>query len=204
MRAILLPLGLCVAAVATVGLGMLVLDKSPPPPPGAATGEVAGEDAPGAARAAAPVLRPYQTTLTLAEDLRDTLTAEPAATNREVWRVSAALESRARWTLKNLAEQEASPKVRALLVLAAGVHVPEDPLLLHFLRDREQVVRQATVLAVGHLAGGEEIRMLLGAVEIPLGRRASPDVRRMLERWRGNEKAEEVRVAIGSVLSSPR
>ena len=45
------------------------------------------------------------------------------------------------------------------------------------------------------LAGGTEIRMLLGVVEIPLGRRASARVQRMLEACRGNERAEEVRVA---------
>jgi hypothetical protein len=204
LRGTLLPLSLFCAVAATCGLAVLALLDRPEPPGEDTKAGPADEEAPAPPpRPVRAELRPYQTTLTLTEDLRDALAGDPVFLEREVWRVSEALASKARWTLKNLALVEASPKLRALEVLAAGVHVPEDPLVLGFLSDRETIVRRAAVLAIGYAPDGKERASLLGA-EVPLGRTASPEVQRMLELCEGKEKAAEVRLAISSVLSSRR
>jgi len=195
---------LLLAAAATAGLGLLVLRDVPAEPEPAAgdAGSTVAEPEPAAAPA--PRLRPYQTTLTLAEDLRDALAGDPALLAAEVWRVSAALESRAVWTLENIAAQEAGPRLRALLVLAAGVHAPEEAALLGFLGDRDALVRRAAVLAVGYDTQGKAREPLMEGVDVPLGRAASPQVQELLAFYDREEKAREVRLAIASVLSSPR
>jgi hypothetical protein len=205
VRGLLLPLSLILAAAATAGLVLIVMRSAgaPAPEPPAA----------GAGRADAPPqrpalqqreLRPYATTLTLVEDLRDALPGPPAVLEREVWRVSRALKSRANWTLEKLARQEASPRVRALLVLAAGVHRPDAAALLRFLSDAHPVVRTAAVLACGHLEGGPVEAPLFGALRVPVGRRPEDATRASLEEAYGREHEAAVRAAIDAVLSPAR
>ena len=133
------------------------------------------------------------------EDLRDALAGDPAQLDSECWRVSKLLASSARSTLINLAPEEASPRVRALLTLAAGVHVQQDELLLRFMEDREPVVRAAAVLAAGYKKGGGSSARLLEMVQVPLGRYDG-----RLEPFLQGEKDETVRAAIRAVLSLSR
>jgi hypothetical protein len=187
------------AAAATGILGAAALHRPPappPPPPDLAP----REPAPPPATDEEP-LRPYETTVTLTEDLRDAL-GGPATELRAVLdRVSARLRSRARWMLANAAPDEASPKVRALLVYAAGVHVPDEELLLGFLADREPVVRRAAALAAAR--GDGEPHALLDGVQVPTGRALPESTRRALEARLTGEDDEGVRGALRVALSSP-
>jgi len=146
-------------------------------------------------------LRRYQTTATLAEDLRDALAGEPKDLFKEWRRVSGALEPKARWTLENVAPLEASPRVRALLVLAAGVHVQDEDLLLAFLEDRRAIVRHAAALATGYLPTGTHERELVEGLAIPLGRRPASAAQQRLRRREAAEQDAEVLRAIAAVLS---
>lgn len=117
--------------------------------------------------------RPWQTTATLVEDLRDAL-GDPRADLEAEWRrVSEALRPHAAWTLENVAPREKSPRVRALVVLAAGVHLPGDPRLGSFARDPEEVVRTAADLARRYREGGAKVDFL-GRLSLPVGEVSSP------------------------------
>jgi hypothetical protein len=195
------------AAAATGGLALLVLEETPAPVAQGGREADPATASPGVlASPRADTLRPYETTLTLAEDLRDALPGPASRLSAELWRVSASLKSKARWTLQNLARQEASPRVRALLVLAAGVHVPDDGYLLRFLDDRATVVRTAAVLACGHRANGSVRHALWGGLEVPVGRSLAAETRRTVEAHQTREADEGVRAAVAAVLgvSSPR
>jgi hypothetical protein len=170
LKAVLLPAALFLAVAATAGFGVFVVrdlpERAEAPPPAPGDVPEAAHEPPAEAR-----LRPYQTADTLREDLRDALQLPPDALDQEFWRVSRALRSVARATLLRQASSEASPRVRALLVLAAGVHVQDDPALRRFLDDREGLVRGAAALAAGYREDGTAHAALLDAVRVPLGRR---------------------------------
>lgn len=204
MRGLLLPLSLVLAAVATAGIALIVLRS-----PGAK--EAPAPEGPGAAATApdAPAirerkLRPYETTLTLAEDLRDALSGPPEVLEKELWRVSRTLKGKANWTLERLAREEASPRVRALLVLAAGVHEPDGAALLRFLDDPHPAVRTAAALACGYLAESPAKASLFGGIAVPVGRRPADASCADLQRRYGKEQESSVREAIDAVLSPVR
>ena len=205
MRGLLLPLSLVLAAAATAGLALIVLRGSgatATSPEAADAGQT--EPAPDLPPIPERKLRPYETTLTLAEDLRDALPGPPAQLEKELWRVSHALKSKANWTLEKLARQEASPRVRALLVLAAGVHVPDEEPLLRFLNDPHPAVRTAAVLACGYRAEGPARASLFGAIAVPVGRRPADTSLADLQRRYEQEQDTPVRAAIDAVLSPGR
>jgi hypothetical protein len=188
---------LLVAAIAT---GVLVFLRhapeeelppapAPPPPPAPATAPAEEE------------LRPYETVATLQEDLRDALGGPKEALAAEVARVSARLRPSARRVLVETAPGEASPKVRALLVLAAGVHVPDEGILLAFLDDREPVVRRAAALATARKEGGVAAELMEG-VEVPVGRELPEGARRALAVRHSREEDEGVRGTIGMALGN--
>ncbi len=154
------------------------------------------------APAAAPVeeiLRPYETVATLREDLRDALAGPKEAIAAEVVRVSGRLRGSARSVLVETAPREASPKVRALLVLAAGVHVPDERILLAFLDDREPVVRRAAALATARREGGD-VAALVEGVGVPVGRELPPATSNALRQRLSREEDEGVRGTIGKAL----
>lgn len=201
MRGPLLPLSLILAVGATFAVALLVMhDRSPPvaePPPL----EVSEDPAPSPEEPAPAVgLRRYETTVTLTEDLRDALAGDRAALDAEVWRVSAALRTKARWMLRGPVADEPSPRVRALLVLATGVHVPDEPDLLRYAADRAPVVRKAAVLAAGRRADGARSATLVGAVTVPIGRDLPAGTARLLRQRLRGEEDEAVRAAIEAVL----
>ena len=174
---------LAVAAAVTGAALYLLRDGDPRPDAGtdrpaavAETGDADGKSGlPGYATARdAVVLRPYETIDTLTEDLRDALAHGTPPLSEEWLRVSAALAPHARHVLSREARTDTNPRVRALLVLAAGVHHPDGPELLSALKDRSPVVRRAAVLACGYQAGGAERFGLWPGLEIPLGRRPEP------------------------------
>jgi hypothetical protein len=160
----------------------------PPPPP-----------LPAKAAPAEEILRPYETVATLAEDLRDALAGPKEALGPEVSRVSGRLRPSARRVLVETAPQEASPKVRALLVLAAGVHVPDERILLAFLGDREAVVRRAAALATSRRDGGTPVPLMEG-VEVEVGRELPEATRGVLAERLRREEDEGVRGTIAKVL----
>jgi len=204
-RGPLLPLSLILAAAATAGLALIVLrdpGSSAPAPAGADAGESA--TSPEAVPIRERELRPYETTLTLLEDLRDALPGPPATLEKELWRVSRTLKSKAHWTLEKLARQEASPRVRALLVLAAGVHLPDEESLLRYLNDPHRAVRTASVLACGYRAEGPARAPLLGTLAVPVGRRPADTSRADLQRRYDQEEEPLVRAAIDAVLNPGR
>ena len=145
-------------------------------------------------------IRPFETTLTLVEDLRDALAGDPKRLNAECWRVSESIGTSARWTLGHLAPEGnlSSPRVRALLVLAAGVHTQGDGLLEMRLADSDPRVRRAAILASAYRSGGEP-EMLLG-VTVPIGRRPDDRMRRELESLAKSDPDESVRATARLVL----
>lgn len=196
MRGVVL-LCLLVAAIAT---GVLVFLRhgrddlpppapAPPPPPAPVTAP------------AEETLRPYETVATLQEDLRDALAGPKEALAAEVARVSSRLRPSARRVLVETAPREASPKVRALLVLAAGVHVPDEGILLAFLDDREPVVRRAAALATARQEGGAAAELMEG-VEVPVGRELPEGTRRALAGRLPREEDEGVRGTVGRALGN--
>ena len=201
---------LAVAAAVTGAALYLLRDGDPRPDAGtdrpaavAETGDADGESGlPGHATAQdAVALRPYETIDTLTEDLRDALAHGTPPLSEEWLRVSAALAPHARHVLSREARADTNPRVRALLVLAAGVHHPDGPELLSALKDRSQVVRRAAVLACGYQAGGSESFGLWPGLEIPLGRKPeSASLKELMrQRWKGElgEGVEAVRRAAG-------
>jgi len=201
VKGLLLPLSLIFALVATGGLAFVALqggDAEPaePEPRDRATDAETPEGAPTTRRR----LRRYQTTATLVEDLRDAL-AGSEAVHDECWRVSNALSRKATWSLANLAPAESSPRVRALLVLATGVHNTDTDLLLGYLDDRAAQVRRAAALACGHDPDGKKSAKLLG-VTVQLGRSLSERTDRTLrDTWR-KESDAAVRSGIEAVLDA--
>lgn len=145
MRSFLVALAIFLAAGATGAFFWLSTREAEPPGREADPAAPSGNLAPDST--STEVLRRWQTTATLVEDLRDAL-ADPACDLLPEWRrVSDALRPHAAWVLDTLAPGEASPRVRALVVLAAGVHLRGSPALLAFARDREEVVRLAAAAA---------------------------------------------------------
>jgi len=194
---------LLVAGVATAVLGVLVLKDRPWAPPAAGPPTEAPPAPPTPPEPPLePTLRPYETTSTLTEDLRDALAGPPEALGGEVRRVSDRLKAKARSVLVNAAPGEASPRVRALLVLAAGRHVPDEAILLAFLDDREALVRRAAALATAHEDGGGTFALLPG-VDVPTGRAVAPATRRALEERLAREEDEGVRGALAAALRGP-
>lgn len=189
---------LVVAAAATGVLGALVLVKRPEAPT-----DLPAEELPAVAPEAPPpaeeTLRPYETAATLTEDLRDALAGPEEALGAEVRRVSDRIAATARSVLVTTAPAEASPRVRALLVLAAGPHVPDEPALLAFLGDREPLVRRAAALAAGRIEGGSAVALLPG-VEVPVGRKLPRATRRALEARLSREEDEGVRGTLSAAL----
>jgi hypothetical protein len=189
---------LLLAGAATAVLGFVVIRDRPPEnapePPVAAPPEP-----PPPPPAAEPPLRAYETVETLTEDLRDALAGPQEALDAEVRRVSERLLPKARSVLLGAAREEASPRVRALLVFAAGRHVPDEAILLAFLNDREPVVRQAAALAAAHAEGGRSLELMAG-VTIPIGRDLPPASRRALEERLRREEDEGVRGTISAAL----
>ena len=145
-------------------------------------------------------IRRYETTATLVEDLRDALAGDPKQLDAECWRVSKSLGSSARWTLGHLALEgkESSPRVRALLVLAAGGHTHGDGLLELRLGDSDPRVRRAAILAAAFDPEGKP-ETLLG-VTVPIGRRPDDRMRRELESLATSDPDDSVREAAKLVL----
>ena len=115
MKGLVLPLAITLALVATLGLVLVAFreqatNQQVPDTDVSPATESSGPGARPKARTRA--IRPYQTTATLAEDLRDALASEPDKLADECWRVSRALKSKARWTLLHVARKEPSPQVR--------------------------------------------------------------------------------------------
>lgn len=194
---------LLVAGIATAVLGVLVLKERPQPPPAAGPPPAAAPGPPTPPPNAEATLRPYETTGTLTEDLRDALAGPPEALGAEFRRVSDRLAAKARFVLVSTAPDEASPRVRALLVLAAGRHVPDEPILLAYLGDREAVVRRAAALAAAHEEQGTPFPLLQG-VDVPLGRALPPATRSALEERLRREEDEGVRGALAAALGGRR
>jgi len=168
-------LGTLIVACAA-GAGILLLDRggSPPEAPDTATDGQARRPAGDPAIQSGDahrVLREWHTPGSLREDLRDTLAGPPAALESTFAEVSARLAGAAETVLASTAPGEASPRVRALLVLAAGRHRPDDPRLLGFLADRFPVVREAAALAAGW-SGRDDAQVVeaLAGVRVPIGR----------------------------------
>lgn len=194
---------LAVAAAATGVVAMLVFADRPPPPAEAPPAEAPAPASPGPP-AADETLRPYETTATLTEDLRDALAGPPAALGAEFRRVSERLEPKARSVLVGVAAEEANPKVRALLVLAAGGHVPDDPVLLAFLDDREPLVRRAAALATTRLEDSRlalrRVAQILPEISVEVGRTLPDATRRALEERLAREEDEGVRGTLKAAL----
>jgi hypothetical protein len=200
-----IPLVIVLALAATVWLVAATLrpTRVDAPPEGREAGtaeEPAGLDRQKPARIEPTrELRRYETTATLAEDLRDALAGDREQLAPEVWRVSRSLQGRPRWTLLNLAAEEASPKVRALLVLTAGRHIGDDDALLDFLTDDWPIVRRAAVLAAGYDARGTRKVELLDGLKVPVGRKLPAATAALLRRHVESERNEAVRTAIDLV-----
>ncbi len=203
MKSLLFPLSLLCALVATGGLAYVAMRAgdhhaaSQQEP----NREGPGHDASGEnGTSSEPRLRRYQTTATLVEDLRDAL-ADPALLKVEVWRVSRAIKSKARWSLANLVPSEASPRVRALLTLSTGCHHGESELVIGLFRDAAPVVRQAAVLACGYRPDGKIKSDVLG-VSVTIGRALSErSTSALYTVWR-TEKDASVRDAVRAVLEA--
>jgi len=204
MRGVILAVGFAVAVGATAGLAYLAMRPAPEdePPPAKTKTEREFPDESGAKPGPQLKIRAYETTATLVEDLRDALAGDEAGIDAECWRVSRALGSTARWTLTKLAteDQESSPRVRALLVLAAGVHVQGEGLLLLRMRDSDPRVRRAAVLAAGYSADGVKTKLL--GVQVPIGRAPDERMQRALEHLAAEDKDETVQDAAKLVLAN--
>jgi len=167
---------LLVAGIATAILVLMRLGprEEPAPAPGTPPPPPPAETAPFE-----ETLRAYETVATFHEDLRDALVGPSGELGAEVSRVSLRLLPNARRVLLETAREEASPRVRALLVLAAGVHVPDEAILLAYLDDRAPVVRRAAALATARREGGPPVALMEG-VEVPVGRELADATRRAL------------------------
>jgi hypothetical protein len=194
---------LLLAGAATAVLGFVVLrgDRNPSPAPPPTT---APPPAAAPLPAAEETLRPYETLATLTEDLRDALAGPPELLAPEVARVSERLAPKARTVLVSTAPEEASPKVRALLVFAAGSHVPDEEVLLAFLGDREPVVRRAAAIATARTENTrlalQRAALVLPGVWVRIGRRLPEATRRALEERLSREEDEGVRGTLAAAL----
>ena len=194
-------LSLLAALLATGGLALLALQPSGEPD---AVEDVAATDV-GEIKTRPPKpaeLRLYQTTATLTEDLRDALADPSIDLSREWRRVSRILGPKAAWTLHRIVPEEANPRVRALLVLAAGVHIPDSETVLSALEDGAPVVRGAAALAVGYREGGSRFLSLDNRLAVPVGRTLPPKTRGALEQRQRAEKDPDVKRTILNVLTA--
>jgi hypothetical protein len=200
VRGALLAVGIAVALGATAGLAYLAMqsreedDRDIAQTPVEVQPDADPPDAPPAELR----IRPYESSTTLIEDLRDALAGDPKALNAECWRVSGRMKAIAASMLEHIARNESSPQVRALVVLAAGVHVQDEPALFRRMEDRDARVRRAAVLAVGYQEKGK-MQKLLG-VAVPIGRPLDERTRARLEERAQRETDESVRDAIERVL----
>lgn len=165
---------------------------SPPPSPASAAPEPEA------------TIRPYRTTATLAEDLRDALASGAPPLAEEWRRVSDALRPQARHVLETLAPAEASPRVRALLVLAAGVHLPDSAALARFLDDRSAAVRSAAALAAVFDRDGARSLRLLEGLAVPIGREPGPETAAAMRARLAKEEDEGARGTLEAALSLRR
>jgi len=205
LRRALFPLTLVLALLATAGVALVALRGFPNvAPPQESEVQPAAESRPASPAESKLALRPYQTTATLAEDLRDALAGDARKLDAALWRTSGLLRGSARYTLADVARKEASPKVRALLVLAAGVHLQDDELLWSALDDSKAVVREAAALALGYTAAGKTKRVSLTGVRVPLGRTLPDEASRRLRRYADKEDSSEARETMRAVLSRRR
>jgi len=200
VRGVLYAVGIAVAFGATAGVGYLTLQElvfdERTPASGAPGGD---DDAPPSDEPPELDIRAYESFRTIAEDVRDALAADGAEVHAECWRVSGRLHDQAIAMLDWIARNEASPRVRALVVLAAGVHAPDDDALLARLGDHDPRVRRAAVLATGYRERGAVEETLLG-VKVPLGRRPPDRTRAELQARMGIEEDEDVAAALKQVL----
>jgi len=204
LRGALFAVTIVLALAATAGLALLAFRPLRPAPT-----EVAPQGDPDVIEerqraVRTPELRRYQTTATLAEDLRDALAGDTAKLAEEVWRVSKAFTARPRWTLINVAQGEASPRVRALLVVAAGVHIPDDDVVLAFLDDAQSIVRRAAALAAGYKPKGATRVKLVEGLDVPVGRTLSAKTESRLRNRLGKETDVAVRKDLGAALNRAR
>jgi hypothetical protein len=202
VRGLIVPAAILLALGATGGLALLALNDSPAPVPDAQSKPAieTADAAPAPDPPPSEVIRRYETTATLLEDLRDALAGDPKFLQAELLRVSEALGSRAAWTIRNVVPAEASPRVRALAVFAAGVHLQGEGILLEFGEERFPVVRKAAVLAMGYAPTGLIKAAILDGVEVPLGATVAPAEEGGLRRLYEAEKDPAVREAIEAVL----
>jgi len=199
VRGVLLAVGIAVALGATAGVAFLALrerDGSGRDEPAPVVAADRTEDPPIEASPSLRI-RPYETFQSLTEDLRDALALDDGSIQAECWRVSARVQQQAKDVLAWVARGESSPRVRALMVLAAGVHVPESGVLLARLSDHDARVRRAAALAVLHDPGGTRIETLLG-VEVPLGRLPGEAARRDFRVQAGKESDPSVKALLES------
>jgi hypothetical protein len=205
VRGVIFAVGFAVAFGATAGLAYLALRSSPDDPLPETSSGTAVRDVVRPAPVEEPQLRirPYETTATLVEDLRDALAGDPKKIDGECWRVSRALGSSARWTLTHLATErkESSPRVRALLVLAAGVHVQGEDLLLLRLEDSDARVRRAAVLAASY--GEDGVAEELLGVRVPLGRKPEGRMALAVTELAEADPDEAVRRTAKRILAMP-
>ena len=202
MRIALLALLLATALLATGGLALVALRGTTTNEPEQEVAAPADRGDPESAAPEAATLHAYRTTATLTEDLRDALADPEVDLDREWRRVSAALQDKARWTLHRLVPEEASPRVRALLILCAGVHEPESPAVLERLNDREPVVRKAAALTIAYHEEGRKKYRLLNRVRVPIGRTLSPAALGAVQQRHDSETDQGTKQALTAVLAS--
>ncbi|MGQ0612522.1 MAG: hypothetical protein ACT4PV_02065 [Planctomycetaceae bacterium] len=188
---------------AAAGMAAVLLQEGPragpSPPPSPTPAAPAMRDPAEPAR-----LRRYETTATLAEDLRDALAEEGRALPAEFARVSRALAGQARFVLERMVPAESSPAVRALLVAAAGLHLQDDPLLWKCLEDASAAVRAAAALTMAYGEGGAVAPGLPAGVTLPLGRRVEGTGRERLLHAREVETDGAARAAMDAALNHRR
>jgi len=195
---------LLASAAATAGL-LLLAGRGPAGAP-AASAPPSPRPPPASAEPAPPppAIRPYVTTATLVEDLRDALAWNSPEIGAEWRRVSAAIAPAARFALESLAPAESGERVRALLVLAAGVHVPEDPSLHAHLADRSAIVRRAVAAACAYDPEGVEAVALFGGLRVPVGPPRGEGAAEAVRRSLGSEDEEGVRGPLAAALNRRR
>jgi len=201
VRSALLAVGIAVALGATGGVAYLALRERGGNGRESAAAKPTDRTEPDEPASDAPALsiRAYETFRTLAEDLRDALARDPEAVQAAWTQVHARLAEHPAAMLQWIGRNEPSPRVRALMVLAAGAHVPDEPALLLHLGDAEPVVRRAAVLAAAYAPDGAVSASLLG-VRVPLGRALAPATRALLAHHARSEGDETVNEAIRNAL----
>jgi hypothetical protein len=202
VRGALLAIGIAVALGATGGVAFLALRQTEEDLREATDSPATDRPVADRADVEAPALtiRAYETFRTLAEDLRDALAGDDPAAGKAWDHVRERLVDHPAAMLQWIGRNEPSPRVRALMVLAAGVHVPDETSLLLFLGDPEPVVRSAAALATAWEEGGESKSALLG-VTVPLGRRPADSTRALLSKHILSETDEAVRKSVLAALA---